>query len=296
MKKLRVPQMRAESGFTLIELLVVILVIGILAAIAVPVFLNQRQKANDSAVVSDLKQAGMLIEGSGKFTGSLPADFKASKGVSVTAMRTSERNNQIGSSQFVDGNSSRWGTFVSPTTPATTSEQVFTNVSDGYKAMNYRRLTVNSGTDAVVGQNVAITLSEPGKKGDQYTVGVAMRHNYTGCRTIHLEFKNSAGQWPGGIANKEVCFTANQWQYFESTGAMTGDGTEFVYLSMFGRMSAGNNFDATGAAMVKGATINSEAALDTKGNDFCLLGRHENNAGKLWRYSSLDGGVSEGGC
>jgi type II secretion system protein G len=41
---------RTQQGFTLIELLIVIIIIGILAAIAIPMFLNQREKAKDSAV------------------------------------------------------------------------------------------------------------------------------------------------------------------------------------------------------------------------------------------------------
>lgn len=51
-----------EAGFTLIELLVVMLILGILAAIAIPAFFNQREKANDAQAKSMARTAETAME------------------------------------------------------------------------------------------------------------------------------------------------------------------------------------------------------------------------------------------
>ena len=61
LRKLR-ERAQDEQGFTLIELLVVILIIGILAAIAIPSFLNQRSKGNDAEAKSTAVTAAEAME------------------------------------------------------------------------------------------------------------------------------------------------------------------------------------------------------------------------------------------
>jgi type IV pilus assembly protein PilA len=55
-------RMKGQKGFTLIELLVVIIIIAILATIAIPTFLGQRQKAQDAAAKSLIRNVMTVVE------------------------------------------------------------------------------------------------------------------------------------------------------------------------------------------------------------------------------------------
>jgi len=68
---------KPDSGFTLIELLVVVVILGILIAIAIPVYANYRKSANDKSAQSDLRNAIGVLELCQASNGAYPASVAA---------------------------------------------------------------------------------------------------------------------------------------------------------------------------------------------------------------------------
>lgn len=123
--KLRAERARGEHGFTLIELLVVVVIIGVLIAVAIPLYLNYRKGANDKAAQSDLRNAINVLEQCNTDNNAYPASADVTGGA-IGASCTGQTINLSANSSLK---------YVAPS-PAV-SYVLFTQNSGGSKAYCY---------------------------------------------------------------------------------------------------------------------------------------------------------------
>jgi type IV pilus assembly protein PilA len=96
---------KEDEGFTLIELLVVIIIIGILAAIAIPVFLSQKTKGYEASMKSDLRTAAQEVEAFNVDNQNYPATVWKTANTAAVPGLTAASAIVSGSPQIVGGSS-----------------------------------------------------------------------------------------------------------------------------------------------------------------------------------------------
>ena len=136
----RIQKAKESEGFTLIELLVVMIIIGILAAIAIPLFLSQREKAQDSAAKADVSTIGKEIA-------TYYVDGTGTPSVSINA---------AGEWELTDG------TITTSLGNASTNVALKTNVAAGATATNWCVAVVNDEGDATTTASGGASYSATG--------------------------------------------------------------------------------------------------------------------------------------
>lgn len=280
-----------EAGFTLIELLVVLLILGVLSAITVPAFLNQRGSAVESSVQGDLKNLGIEMETmmlkTGKYPDSLPENFKTSDG-NIFKLEAEAGSTNIAAGSDADSTTVRPGRISYHIGAASAENVKFKRTNTEGTATYYENS--NGGPYWDYDPEEAIP------SGTVLSGSLEVKSNRDMCIRLRFEQRVPTGERINDIGSSDPgCLIAGQWKELTLTYT-TGQPLNMVTLTAYGPHEPGDIFEFRNPVIVFGGEVNKGNLNVAAHQKFCVEGYNTGFPDRVWHYTALGGGVKEGKC